>query len=377
MHPADDLYLNHASVKMLRLIKPAKNISGARSEFAAPNFFVATISVLLLLLICGPSVHAQTNVLTQHNDIARTGMNTNETILTPANVNTATFGKLFSTAVDGYVYAQPLYMPGVTMGAGTPQAGTVHNVVFIATEHDSVYAFDADTNGGANANPLWQITLLDAAHGATAGASTVPNGDVSSTDITPEIGITSTPVIDPTTNTMYVVGKTLENGNYVQRLHALNITTGAEKFNGPTTLQASVPGTGNGSSGGVLTFDSLWENQRAGLLLLNGIVYIGFGAHGDNGPWHGWVLAYNASTLQQTSAYCTSPNGIGAGVWMSGSGLAADVVHPVKHPYGRMLIATGNGTYDAVPPYTNNMDVGSSRVDLQACKLEYSIVSPK
>jgi hypothetical protein len=328
------------------------------------------VQLLAALLICFfgacPHVFAQTSVLTQHYDNYRSGANLNETILTPANVNTATFGRLFSTTTDGYAYAQPLYLPGITMGVGTPQAGTTHNVIFIATEHDSVYAFDADSNGGANANPLWQITLLDSAHGAGAGATTVPNGDVSSGDITPEIGITSTPVIDPNSGTIYVVGKTLESGNFVQRLHALDITTGLEKLGGPITLQASVPGTGNGSSGGVLAFDPKWENQRASLLLQNGIVYLGFGAHGDNGPWHGWILAYNAQTLQQTSAFCVSPNGTGGGVWMSGSGLAADIPDPVNHPYGRMLIATGNGSYDATVPYTNHMDYGDSdlRLDL-------------
>lgn len=309
---------------------------------------------------------AQTSVVTEHNDNGRTGANVNETILTPANVNSSTFGKLFSSPTDGYVYAQPLYLPGVTMGSGTPQAGTVHNVIFIATEHDSVYAFDADNNGGANANPLWRVSLLDTAHGAAAGASTVPSGDVSSSDIQPEIGITSTPVIDATTNTIYVVGKSLENGSYIQRLHALDVTTGNEKFGGPTALAASVPGKGNGSAGTVLNFDPKWENQRAALLLQSGIVYIGFGAHGDNGPWHGWILGYNATTLRQTGAYCVSPNGIGGGIWMSGSGLAGDIPDPANHPFGRMFIATGNGSFDATQPFTNNMDYGDSheRFDL-------------
>src|SRR5437667_7052968 len=197
---------------------------------------------LALFLFADITMFAQSSVTTQHYDIARTGANTNETILTPTNVNANTFGKLFYYPVDGWVYAQPLYMPGVTMGAGTLQAGTTHNVVFIATEHDSVYALDADNNSSANANPLWQVTLLDAAHGAAPGATTVPNSDVLTGDVVPEIGITSTPVIDPTTNTLYVVGKTKENNNYVQRLHALDITTGNEKFGGPVALSGSVPG---------------------------------------------------------------------------------------------------------------------------------------
>src|ERR1700693_4493554 len=167
--------------------------------------FAMMLPVLLFSVL---NAKAQTNVVTQHNDIARTGQNLNETILTPANVNSNTFGKLFSYSIDGQAYAQPLYVAGVRMGSGTVQAGTTHNVVFVATEHDSVYAFDADSNGGSNASPLWKITLLDTAHGAAYGATTVPYGDLNTTDINPEVGITSTPVIDSTTNTIYVVGAT-------------------------------------------------------------------------------------------------------------------------------------------------------------------------
>jgi len=323
-------------------------------------------SLLALLAVVVPGVSsAQTPVLTQHNNNSRTGAYTTETILTPANVNQNNFGKVFSYPVDGRIYAQPLYVPNVTI----PGKGT-HNVIFIATEHDSVYAFDADSNGGANASPLWKITLLDAAHGATAGATTVPNSDISSQDLVPEIGITSTPVIDLNTNTIYVVGKTKEgpagNPTYVQRLHALDITTGAEKFGGPRTISGSVNGTGNGSVGGVLTFDPKWQLNRPGLLLQNGIVYIAFGSHGDNGPWHGWIFAYNAATLQQTSIFCTTSNSSGSGIWMSGTGLAADIVDPVNKPYGRMFVPTGNGTFNAAPPYTNSMSYGDDmmRMDL-------------
>ena len=172
---------------------------------------------------------AQVNVLTHHNDVSRTGANTSETILTPANVNSTTFGKLFSYPVDGQLYTQPLYMANVTIsGKGT------HNVVFVATQHDSVYAFDADSNSGANSTPLWKITLLDAAHGAASGATTVPSTDYPTTDMTPEIGIVGTPVIDPSTGTLYVVGKTKESGAYVQRLHALDITSSAENLAAPS-----------------------------------------------------------------------------------------------------------------------------------------------
>ncbi len=336
--PARSRYLS-AGMLTSRLFK----ISNLR--FAILVFFACLVPA---------SLSAQVSVLTQRNDISRSGVNSSETVLTPANVNTTQFGLLFSYGVDGYVYAQPLYMPNVSIN------GQTHNVVFVVTEHDSVYAFDADSSAGANALPLWQITLLDAAHGAAPGASTVSNADTDSGDLEPEIGITSTPVIDPTTGTIYVEGKTNENGGYVQRLHALDITTGAEKFGGPAVLAASVPGTGNGSSGGVLNFDPLWQLQRNGLLLLNGIVYMAFGSHGDMGPWHGWILAYNATTLQQTSAFCTSANGTGAGIWSAGEGLAADVVDPVNHPYGRLFVPTGNGSFDATTPYTNSMSYGDS-----------------
>jgi hypothetical protein len=342
---------------------------GSRSRenrvFADKEVCPALILRSLMMMFLFASGTAAQNVTTQHNDIARTGAYTTETVLTPSNVNTNTFGKVFYYVVDGYVYAQPLYMANITMGAGTPQPGTTHNVVFVATEHDSVYAFDADGNLGANSKPLWQITLLDAAHGAAAGATTVPSSDLSTTDLIPEVGITGTPVIDPATNTMYVVGKTKESGTYIQRLHALSITDGTEKFGGPVVLSASVPGNGNGSSAGTLKFDPKWTHQRTGLLMLNGIIYFGFGAHQDTGPYHGWILAYNAATLQQTGAWCSTPNGLGGGIWLGGSGLAAVVSDPVGHPYGRLYAAMGNGLYDATAPnYSNVMDYGDSIIKL-------------
>ncbi|WP_263360177.1 chitobiase/beta-hexosaminidase C-terminal domain-containing protein [Acidicapsa ligni] len=301
--------------------------------------------------------NAQTNVTTYHNDIGRTGQNQTETILNTSNVNATSFGKLFSQPVDGLIYAQPLYLHAITV------KGATHNVVFVATEHDSVYAFDADSNVGTDASPLWHDALLSTAFGAASGATTVPSTVVGS-DISPEVGITGTPVIDPSTGTLYVVSKTYESSVAVQRLHALDVTTGAEKFGGPVVLTATIPGTGNGSVNGSLTFDPLWENQRPGLLLLNGIVYIGFAAHGDNGPWHGWILGYNATNLKQTGAFNASPNGTGSGFWMSGEGLAADQLDPVNKPFGRMFVPTGNGDYDAVKPYTTSMDFGDSHLNL-------------
>jgi hypothetical protein len=334
------------------------------------NFSQKLLDIVRLVLIAccclfiSAGAPGQTSVTTYHYDNARTGTNPNETTLTPTNVNANTFGKLFSLPVDGWVYAQPLYMPRVVMGAGTPQAGTMHNVLFVATEHDSLYALDADNNTGANANPLWKASLIDTAHGAGTGEKPVPNGDVSTGDLVPEIGIVSTPVVDPATNTIYVVAKsTVADTTFIQRLHALDITTGKEKFAGPVVLSGTVPGTGNGSSGGTLNWDPKWQMNRASLMLLNGIVYIGFGSHGDNGPWHGWILAYNASTLNETGVWCSSPNSIGSGIWGGGAGFAADV--PAGKPYGRIFAATGNGTYDAVAPtYANSMDYGDSILKL-------------
>jgi hypothetical protein len=340
----------------------AKKFSGARFDLLKSTIawrirFAMMLPVSLFLAL---GAQAQTNVVTQHNDISRTGQNNNETILTPSNVNSNTFGKLFSYQIDGQAYAQPLYVAGVTMGSGTVQAGTTHNVVFVATQHDSVYAFDADSNGGSNASPLWKITLLDSAHGAGFGATTVLSGDVGTDDISPEIGITATPVIDTTTNTLYVVGKTKENGNFYQRLHALDITTGAEKSGSPVTLSAQVSGNGNGSSGGVLYWDAKLGNNRPGLLLLNGTVYIAFASHGDQGPYHGWILAYNAKSLQQTSIFCPTANGAASGIWMSGAGLAADTINS-----GRLFVATGNGAFNATAPYNNSMSYGDDLIRIE------------
>jgi hypothetical protein len=286
------------------------------------------------------ALFGQTSVLTQHNDLSRTGQNLNETILTPSSVSSDNFGKLFTLPVDGQVLAQPLYVPKLTIGSST------HNVLFVATEHDSVYAFDADSAG----TPLWHITLLDAAHGAAAGATTDPHSDTGCDDVVNEAGITSAPTIDPVSGTIYVEGVTFENNYPVQRLHALSITTGAEKFGGPATIKASVPGTGAGSSNGTMTFDPKWQNQRAAVTLVNGQVYLAFGAHCDGSSFHGWLMAYNATTLVQSAVWLTSPNGEGSGIWMSGAGPAVDIVGGTP----RMFLAIGNGSYNATSPYAVN-----------------------
>ncbi|MBV8675231.1 MAG: hypothetical protein JOZ33_17535, partial [Acidobacteriaceae bacterium] len=306
----------------------------------------------------GGRLKAQTatpvNVVTWRYDLTHQGQNTQETLLTPSNVTRGSFGKLFSLGVDGYVYAQPLYVSGLTMGDGQ-----VHNVLFVATEHDSVYAFDADTNGGANANPLWQASLLTPAHGAAAsGVSTVPSADLGTSDLVPEVGVTGTPAINMATQTMYLVSATKENGAYYQRLHAINIITGAEQPNSPVLIQASVPGAGNGSSGGMLPFSPLWSMNRGALDFYNGKVYIPFGSHGDNGPWHGWLFAYDGTTLAQQGVICTSPNAIGDGIWAAGAGLPID-----KGPnFDRLFFDTGNGTYSGYPPITSASNFGDSVV---------------
>ena len=242
------------------------------------------------------------------------------------------FGKLFSYSIDGTADTSPLYVANVQI----PGAGS-HNVVYIATEHDSVYAFDAD---GRQSSPLWHVSFINPANGIT----TVPPNDTGECcDISPEIGITGSPVIDPAGKTLYVVAKTKEvsggNVNYVHRLHALDLATGAEKLGGPVAIQATVAGTGAGSSGGKLPFLPLRQNQRAALLLNNGVVYIAFGAHGDQPPYHGWVLGYRASDLLQVMVYNTSPNSSQGGIWQSGDGLATDAA-------GNIFFVTGNGAFD-------------------------------
>ena len=302
--------------------------------------------VFLCLAISG---YAQSgvNVTTYHNDNLRSGQNLHETVLTTSLVQTNTFGKLFSQPVDGQIYAQPLVLANLLI----PGKG-LHTVVYVATENDSVFAFDGNSNTGNNATPLWQVSFINPANGIT----TVPSSDLGTNAIYPQIGITGTPVIDPTNKTLYVVAATKENGAYVQRLHALDVTTGAEKFGGPVVIKATVKGTGAGSTKGVLSFDPFRSNQRPGLLLLNGGIYIAWASHGLEGEftYHGWVMGYNEKTLKQISAYCITANGSSGGVWQSGDALAADVL-------GNVYFMSGNGTFDA---NTGGQDYGMSYVKM-------------
>ncbi len=293
---------------------------------------------------------AQTSVLTYHNNRQRTGANILETTLTPSNVNSSTFGRLFTQPVDGFVHAQPLYVPNVSI----PGLG-VHNVVYVATMNDSVYAFDADNRAGSNAKPLWKVSFVD----PLTGITTIPAADIACSDlISPRVGIMSTPVIDLVGGTLYVVARTKESGQYVQRLHALDITTGAEKFGGPTVIAATVTGTGIGSVNGQITFDPKVQNQRAALLLQNGLVYIAWGSHCDQGAFHGWLMGYDYKQLVQRVVWMTTPNGIDGSIWESGSGPAADTTS--------VYIPVANGTFDAD---TGGNDYGQSIVKLSAPNL--------
>jgi hypothetical protein len=296
-----------------------------------------TFPLFLVVVLTAAATSAQVNVLTEHNDLGRTGQNLNETILTPQNVNVNQFGKLFFQPTNGPLTAQPLYVANVPI----PGKGT-HNVVYLAT--NTVYAYDADNNGGVNATPLWQTVL-------STEPPSVGNGTLQS-------GVIGTPVIDPPSQsdpsgTIYLVGTSGVGSTFQYYLHALDITNGLEKFGGPTLIQASVAGTGSGSSGGVLAFDPASQQQRPGLVLLNGILYLTFGSWGDVGAFHGWLMSYNATTLNQIDAICLSPNGIGAGIWAAGAAPVAEVNNPAK-PYGRMFLATGNGGYSATQPYAAN-----------------------
>jgi len=300
-----------------------------------------------VFLSMSTAAFCQVNVLTYHYDNFRAGANLQERILTPGNVKPDTFGKLFSQPVDGQIYAQPLELQDVLI----PGKGR-HDVVFVATENDSVYAFDADNNTGENANPLWSDSFINPSKGITP----IPAKDTGTASIYPQVGITSTPVIDLNSGTLYVVAATKENGAYLQRLHALDVATGVEKFGGPIVIEASVPGTGWGSVHGMVSFNALRENQRAGLLLANGVVYIGWASHGleTTYPYHGWLIGYDAATLTQAAVFNVTPNGMQGGVWQSGGGIAADLS-------GNIYFVSGNGTFDV---NTGGTDYGMSFVKL-------------
>ncbi len=264
------------------------------------------------------------DVLTYHNDIARTGQNLSETSLAPNNVNSSSFGRLFTISVDGKVDAQPLYVSGVAI----PAQGT-HNLLIVATEHDSVYAFDADTGPS-----IWKVSVLNSGE--------TPSDSHSCGQVTPEIGVTATPVIDRTrgpNGVIYLVAMSKNgSGNYFQRLHALDLASGAELFGGPKLVQATYPGTGDNSDGTNVIFDAKQYKSRPGLLLLNGVVYTAWGSHCDSGLYTGWVMGYDPATLAQKTVLNVVPNGSEGGIWMAGAGLAAD-------SSGNIYLLDGNGDF--------------------------------
>jgi hypothetical protein len=296
---------------------------------------------LILLALCG-ALDAQ-DVLTWHNDNARSGANLKETILTPANLNASTFGRLFTIAVDGKVDAQPLYVASVEIrGRG------FHNVLYVVTEHDSAYAFDADT--GAQ---LWRVSTL--------GAGETSSDARGCGQIVPEIGITSTPVIDLQTGALYLVAMSKSaSGTYHHRLHALNLSTGGEEFNGPVEIAATFPGSGAEGSGGMQKFAASQHEDRPALLLVNGVVYTAWGSHCDAAPYTGWVIGYNETTLAQTGVLNLTPNGSDGGIWMAGGGPAADAL-------GNIYLLMGNGTFDTTLSggFPNHGDYGNAFVKIQ------------
>jgi hypothetical protein len=319
--------------------------NGSQFEVVVTNS-VGTITSNAATLTVTAVVPSATDVLTYHNDIARTGQNLNETVLTTSNVTSAKFGKLGFYSVDGLVDAQPLYASSVVV----PGNGT-HNLLIAATEHDSVYAFDADT--GAT---IWQTSMLK------SGETTSDNRGCS--QVVPEIGVTSTPVIDRTGGTngvVYVVAMSKDgSGNYHQRLHALDLALGTELFSGPAEIQATYPGTGDNHNGTNVIFDPGQYEERAGLLLMNGVVYTGWASHCDIRPYTGWIIAYSKSTLAQTSVLNVTPNGNEGAIWMAGAGLAADTS-------SNIYFLDANGDFDTTlnsSGFPSNGDYGNAFIKL-------------
>jgi hypothetical protein len=307
-------------------------------------------------------------VYTYHNDLARDGVNSQEYALTTSSVNTSTFGKLFSCTVDGAVYAQPLWVANLTINS------RMHNAIFVATQHDSLYAFDADANPCVQ---LWHANLIDSTHGATSGETTVPSGPSGNKvgsgygDITPEVGVTGTPVIDPSTNTLYVVSKSMNSSGtpFYQRLHAIDITSGNEKFAGPANITSSITFPGTGDGGSTVSFNAQQQNQRPGLALINGVVYVAWASHEDTAPYYGWVVGFNASTLAVTNVLNVSPNVQYGGIWMGGGAPSAD-------GNGKIYLITGNATFDVTNTSAPNNDFGDSFLQLSGSLSVSSYFTP-
>ncbi len=356
---------------------PATSLNGAPVTFTAAS--AAGVYTLTATSVTDTTHSASLTVgvtdlpgvYTYHNDLERDGANTREYALTPANVNTSNFGKLFSCTVDGAVYAQPLWVANLSVG------GAVHNVVFVATQHDSLYAFDADANPCAQ---LWKVSLIDTAHGGAAGETTVPAGTPDylvglapgpENAITPEVGVTGTPVIDPAASILYVVAKSVDAGrtNFFQRLHAIDLATGNEKSGSPAAIAASYPGSGDG--GTTVAFSPRYELQRAGLALVNGTVYIAWGSHDDVLPWYGWIVGYtyDGSAFTPSVSLNVTPNAGEGGIWMSGGAPSADA-------NGHLYVITGNGAFDVTNTTGPTSDYGDCFLQLSSALAVSSWFSP-
>lgn len=349
---------------------PTSTLTGANATFTAPTSAGAYTITATSLTDATQSASLAVGVTdlagmyTWHNDLARDGLNAQEYALTTSNVNTTSFGKLFSCSVDGAVYAQPLWVANLTVN------GAVHNVVYVATEHDSLFAFDAD----ANANPcipLWSVSLIDTNHGGNVGGTdvgetSVPSGTSGNLvgtgegDVAPETGVTGTPVIDSSSGTLYVVSKSVNAAHtmFYQRLHAINLTTGAEKSGSPVEITKSITFPGSGDGGSTVAFNEQEENQRASLALVNGTVYISWGSHEDDNPFYGWIVgySYNGSAFTLGPVLNVSPNAQWSAIWMSGAAPAAD-------SNNNLYLITGNGLFDV---NSNGKDYGDSLLQLSS-----------
>jgi outer membrane protein assembly factor BamB len=348
-------------------VEPAASHSGQSVTFVAPRRpGVYTITATTMADPPGPAAPAKSRsirvavtdlpgVYTYHDDLARDGASEREYALTPAEVNASSFGKLFSCQVDGAIYGQPLWVSHLEADGGW------RNVVFVATAHDSLYAFDADESP---CRELWHASLIGWHHGSDGGEMTVPAGSDlhlvgrGDGDITPEVGVMSTPVIDPNTGTLYVVSKSVIYSaglHFHVRLHAIDLATGAEKPGSPVTVEATFPGKG----GARVRFDPRTENQRAGLALANGTVYIGFASHEDRLPFYGWIMGYryDGSSFEQTCTFNVAPTAREGGIWMSGAAPAVDAA-------GNLYVLTGNAHFDAAAADPPNDDYGDSFLKL-------------
>ncbi len=317
--------------------------------------------VLLLLTTCTESVEPvstatpklipkpnfqSVSVLTQHNDNSRTGWNANETALTTSNVNVRQFGYLFTLPVDDQVYAQPLTVGHVSIGGG------VHNVVYVATVNNTLYAFDGD-----DGSLYWQKNFTAAGMRAPRSSDMTGACGGAYQDFSGNIGIVGTPVIDSARGTMYFVSRSTTGSRFVQDIHAVNIVDGTDIAGSPTSITFTASGTGDGSVKGLITFDPLRQNQRQGLTLLGGVVYVSFASHCDWRPYHGWIAGYNAATLQQQVVYNVTPDGDSGGMWESGAGMAADA-------QGNLYVVAGNGTVGIPGDPTSLRNRGSSALKL-------------